>query len=197
MQSERDLSLTSFRGKSKSVECNVLRCHVLLKLKLTTVRDEIRILCSHISPSFFLIISIMFVEFGDLISKPEETVTQVMQFVGVDAAKNRFHEIAVHSGDHRGRRMHPAVRRKLQHYFAVPNQRLFALLGRDFSWSDEIAVDEEQGGGMAASLPVLRSDSTRMRVQPVRLMPGRGVSLGRKDSGLVKRVFSVNASSKA
>jgi hypothetical protein len=31
--------------------------------------------------------------------------------------------------------MHPSVKRKLAAYFAEPNLRLYALLGRDFRWA--------------------------------------------------------------
>lgn len=38
--------------------------------------------------------------------------------------------------------MHPSVKRKLAGYFAEPNERLYALLGRDFGWGDQ-----ESGSG--------------------------------------------------
>lgn len=42
-------------------------------------------------------------------------------------------------GERRGRRMHPSVKRKLAAYFAEPNLRLFALLGRSFPWTDPLS----------------------------------------------------------
>jgi hypothetical protein len=56
--------------------------------------------------------------------------------------------------------MHPSVKRKLAAYFAEPNLRLYALLGRDFRWASSsgssskssymgaggIGGDEEDGG---------------------------------------------------
>lgn len=129
----------------------------------------------------------MFVEFGDLNKKPQETVTQVLQFIGVDPTYKRykFSALPVSVGERKGRRMHPAVRRKLQHFFAVPNQKLFATIGKEYPWGEWDAGDEEEGGGSVAGAPVVPA-----------LQAGRKNQVGplmRKDSGLVKRVVSLTA----
>lgn len=143
----------------------------------------------------------MFVEFSELTQKPEEIVPKVLDFVGVSPAKIGFKKLSLDKSstiNRRGRRMHPAVRRKLRHYFAVPNQQLFALIGKEFSWQDDLnELDEEEGyGGLASSLPVQRAGSTKELVSEVDLLPGRSISLGRK-STLVKRSISINASTGA
>ena len=140
-----------------------------------------------IAPFFALSCSIMLVEFGDLNKKPQETVTQVLQFIGADPTYKRytFSALPVSVGERKGRRMHPAVRRKLQHFFAVPNQKLFAMVGKEYPWGEWDAGDEEEGGGVnpgAAVVPVLRAGQKKHVAVPIR-----------KDSGLVKRVVSITA----
>lgn len=141
----------------------------------------------------------MFVEFGELSKRPREVVTEVMKFIDVDPTKVELSNLPLSKGtslNRRGRRMHPAVRRKLHHYFAVPNQQLFALVGREFPWQDgSKEFDEEEGyGGLAASLPVQRASSTRHLIPESSFLPGRSTTVTRKDSTLTKRSFSVNAS---
>ena len=150
----------------------------------------------------------MIVEFGDLCSRPEEAVNYVLKFVGADPAKFTFKPLTLTSGDRRGRRMHPAVRRKLEHYFAVPNQQLFAMVGREFAWGTSEAADEEEGGGLPLKIPVIHarpppqgqgaggmgmSKGRAGRSTALELLPGSAV--GRKDSQsrLVKRVVSITA----
>jgi len=143
--------------------------------------------------------SIMFVEFGELCSQPQETVASVLRFVGADPARLKFKALALTSGEGKGRRMHPAVRRKLHHYFAVPNQRLFSLIGREFAWGMADAEDEEEGGGGPARIPVLHTDKVEAKVgktgksTAVDLLPKSAVGRKDSDSRMVKRVVSISA----
>lgn len=153
----------------------------------------------------------MFVELTDLEKNPEKTVNEVLRFIGADPERGRFQALpaATRGGDRRGRRMHPAVRRKLEHYFAVPNQKLFAMMGREYPWGQwqpAAAADEEEGGMSLPVIPVVQvgpGGRPRPKVSPPpspppQLLPGApvpkpGEALGRKDSGLVKRVVSISA----
>lgn len=155
----------------------------------------------------------MFVELSELHSKPEETVTSVLNFIGADPTKlPAFKPLPVVSGDRRGRRMHPAVRRKLQHYFAAPNQKLFALLGKEYptwgEWAPSCAADEEEGGVPLPIIPVVHAGRGGKELgaaktkasKPVieQLLPGASPRPqtklpGRKESNLVKRVVSISA----
>jgi hypothetical protein len=164
--------------------------------------------------SFLNLCSILFVEFGELNSNPEETLSSVFKFIGADPLKcpfNHGHHPTVPSGDRKGRRMHPSVRRKLQHYFAAANQRLFSIMGKEYMWGEwmpEIAVDEEEGG--VPIIPIIRAKhgsrgghgnraiaaAGKLSKPMPELLPGvlvKNNSLARKDSNLVKRVVSISA----
>ena len=126
-----------------------------------------------------------------------------------------FKPLPVVSGDRRGRRMHPSVRRKLQHYFATHNQQLFALLGREYptwgEWAPSSAADEEEGGEISITtlplIPVvhaprgqkdLGSGKGKGTKPALDLLPGASPKQptklpGRKDSNLVRRVVSISA----
>lgn len=163
------------------------------------------------APTPRLLCSIMFVELTDLETSPEKTVKEVLKFIGADPERGKFQALpaAARGGDRRGRRMHPAVRRKLEHHFAVPNQKLFALMGREYpwgQWAPAVAADEEEGGMPLPVIPVIQvapggrprpKESPPPSPLPV-LLPGAagpkpGEALGRKDSGLIKRVVSISA----
>ena len=152
----------------------------------------------------------MFIEYAEFMQQPEAAVREVLRFVGADPALARPlpAPAAPPQGDEgHGRRMHPAVRRKLLNYYAGPNQRLFALLGRDFTWGEGgPAADEEEGGAGGASfiddvtaaaqalhrsIMALRTKKPVDKSRAAELMPAQG--LARKESGLVKRVVSVSA----
>lgn len=145
-------------------------------------------------------------EHSEYVAHPEAALAEVCRFADVDpsllkAAPAR----AAPLGEGRGRRMHPAVRRKLQHYFAGPNQRLFALVGRSYPWgeaADLEGADEEEGGAVsAAALQAAllqqamaggRPKTMVDRLKAAELLPSPKPT--RKESGLVKRVVSVSAS---
>lgn len=50
--------------------------------------------------------------------------------------------------------MHPTVHRKLAAFFAEPNRRLYALLGRDFKWSAPDALAAPSPSAYAASVAI-------------------------------------------
>ena len=151
----------------------------------------------------------MFVELGELNSNPEEVLSSVFKFIGADPLKCPFTPLATTvSGDRRGRRMHPSVRRKLQHYFAAANQQLFSIMGKDYiswgDWAPAVAADEEEGG--IPIIPVIHAKPVGSRAiaaagklsKPMpELLPGvvlnNSNSIARKDSNLVKRVVSISA----
>lgn len=56
-------------------------------------------------------------------------------------------------GERKGRRMHPSCKRKLAQYFAEPNQRLYAMLGVDFSWADPEALGRPRRDAAAYMAP--------------------------------------------
>ena len=160
--------------------------------------------------------NVMFVDLRELQNKPEETVTKVFEFVGVDPQKasaippkdvSKLPNATLH--EYRGRRMHPAVRRKLQHHYAVPNQKLFGLIGRELQWGEGVAADEEEGGASMVAFPVIpvlnkisRSSGSGSGVNGMtasaaaELMPDalhKNHPLGRKDSKIFKRTVSISA----
>lgn len=91
-----------------------------------------------------LLCSIQFIEFREFNAHPQQSVENVMEFVGVDPKKYTFKPVEMWSGERRGRRMHPAVKRKLYHYYALPNQRLFAIVGKAYSWGDTASSSEDE-----------------------------------------------------
>jgi hypothetical protein len=107
--------------------------------------------------------------------------------------------------------MHPSVRRKLQHYFAAANQRLFSIMGKEYMWGEwmrEVA-DEEEGGipiiptihanqGSGRSTFRAIASAGKVSKPPIpELLPGvvfKSSSIPRKESSsLVKRVVSISA----
>jgi hypothetical protein len=151
----------------------------------------------------------MFVEFGELNSHPEETLSSVFKFVGADPLKCPYtpQQANLATGDRKGRRMHPSVRRKLQHYFSAANQMMFSIMGKEYMWGEwapAVAVDEEEGG--IPVIPIIHAKHGGQRTaiaaagklsKPIpELLPGvvlKTNSTARKDSNLVKRVVSISA----
>jgi len=87
--------------------------------------------------------NIMFVDFKEFITNTESVVKQVVEFIGADPGMYKYKELpAGMAGERKGRRMHPAVRCKLVEYFREYNLRLYAMLGRDFGWTES---DIEEG----------------------------------------------------
>lgn len=136
--------------------------------------------------------NITFVDFEELNKNPEKTVKGVLQFIGADIThpKYKFSPLPVSKGERRGRRMHPAVRRKLQHYFAIPNQKLFAIVGKEFSnWDSWVGGDEEEGSAEISPVEEIFLDA---HAGSLPVPPGHAPAL-RKDSSLVKRTISITA----
>jgi hypothetical protein len=67
----------------------------------------------------------------ELAAEPRETYAQVLEFLGAPP-----HELESYPRVYEQSygQMGPDTRRRLAGYFAEPNRRLFALLGRDFGW---------------------------------------------------------------
>jgi hypothetical protein len=100
----------------------------------------------------------LFVDFAEFTTNTEAVVRQTLEFVGADPNKMRFRLLpAGMQGERRGRRMHPSVERKLRQHFAEPNQRLYAMLGRDFMWERQ---------GPAGSKPASVADGQSKFEQP-------------------------------
>lgn len=134
--------------------------------------------------------SITFVEFGEFNSQPQKSVESVMEFIGVDPSKFEFKPVSMWSGERRGRRMHPAVKRKLQHFFALPNQKLFAIIGKAYSWGDASVSEEEEPDKVV--IPVseqLQETGKSSYASAVQLLPA---AVGRKESRS-RRTISVSA----
>ena len=144
--------------------------------------------------------SIMFVEYAELAVNPEAVVAEVLRFAGADPELRGYKLARLpppardDGADRRGRRVHPAVRRKLEAHFAGPNRRLFALAGREFPWGETAAEDEEEGGALAAAPAPPLAAIRRLDSGAAQLLPGAAAPLERKDSRLVRRVLSIRAS---
>jgi len=151
----------------------------------------------------------MFVENGELSSHPGETLSSVLKFIGADPQKCPItpqHATRV-TGERKGRRMHPSVRRKLQHYFAAANQRLFSIMGKEYTWGEwapAVAADVEEGGIPVIPIIHAKHGGQRRAIEaagkvpkPIpEILPGtvlKNNSVARKDSNLVKRVVSISA----
>ena len=78
--------------------------------------------------------NIMVLEMKEFYRDTERSVREVLEFVGADVDKYSFTEVAMWSGERRGRRMHPNVREKLDAYFEQKNERLFEIVGRRYPW---------------------------------------------------------------
>eukprot|EP00889_Picochlorum_renovo_P000394 jgi/Picre1/27424/NNA_000391.t1 len=83
-------------------------------------------------------------EFREFTAQPQKSAESVMEFIGVDPAKYTFKPVPMWSGERRGRRMHPAVKKKLRQYFAIPNQKLYAIVGKAYSWDAEMSSSEDE-----------------------------------------------------
>ena len=96
--------------------------------------------------------NIQFVEFREFNAHTKESVESTMEFIGVDPQKYTFKPVAMWSGDRCGRKMHLAVKQKLSEYFAVPNQKLFNIIGKSFPWGavegsgEDVETSQQQEG---------------------------------------------------
>lgn len=141
--------------------------------------------------------NIQFVEFREFNAQPQRTVESMMEFIGVDPKRYTFKPVAMWTGERRGRRMHPAVKQKLSHYFAIPNQKLFAIIGKSFPWglSESSSEDEEvrehsQEGEIVIPVAEMKDKALKASyASAVELLPQ---AVGRKESRN-RRTISVSA----
>ena len=76
---------------------------------------------------------ILVVHTEDFFAQPERGFSGVLRFLGLpDWSPPAFKRLNAHPG---GQGIDADVRRHLLGYFAEPNQRLYAYLGKDFGWS--------------------------------------------------------------
>ncbi len=93
--------------------------------------------------------NIMVLEMKEFYKDTERHVREVLEFVGADPDKFTFNEVAMWSGERRGRRMHPSVRAKLDAYFKEKNKELFKIVGKDYEWNGS-AIDTGSEVGESA-----------------------------------------------
>ena len=126
--------------------------------------------------------NIMVLEMKEFYKDTEQHVREVLRFVGADVDKYTFDEVAMWSGERRGRRMHPMVRAKLDAYFKDKNEELFKIVGKQFEWngSAEEAVSHVVEGAVVVELDVMRDGDA---------------PLPNSHSGVIKRRTSSNLAS--
>lgn len=143
--------------------------------------------------------NILFMEFREFTAQPQRSAESVMEFVGVDPAKYKFKPVPMWSGERRGRRMHPAVKKKLRQYFAIPNQKLYAIVGKAYPWDSEISSSEDEEHAVASTgehliIPMsdqLTEKEKKSYATAVELLPQ---AVGRKESrSRANRTISVSA----
>lgn len=149
--------------------------------------------------------NIMFVDFKEFITNTESVVKQVVEFVGADAGLYTYKELpAGMAGEKKGRRIHPAVRCKLADYFREHNLRLYALLGRDFGWSEsdiEEGINADNNNKKAATITSSKGEELVAVVRKSSLAAALSQPVIRKNSSMIggisqpaRRVISVTAS---
>jgi len=95
--------------------------------------------------------NIMVLEMKEFYRDTERSVRKVLEFVGADVDKYSFTEVAMWSGERRGRRMHPNVREKLDAYFEQKNERLFEIVGRRYPWGAAASSELPSAPGASSS----------------------------------------------
>jgi len=151
--------------------------------------------------------NILFMEFREFSAQPQKSVESVFEFIGVDPSRGgyQFKPVPMWTGERRGRRMHPAVRQKLNQYFELPNQRLYAIVGKSYPWGS--AAQSDAGAELSSlsskdehvviPLPNMSEKNKSKRkveglTSAVDLLPALGVN--RKDSeARNRRTISVSA----
>jgi hypothetical protein len=73
--------------------------------------------------------------------------------------------------------MHPSCKRKLQQHFAEPNQRLYALLGRDFGWGSDVVRSTYVTAGGTAALALPGSQKAKDEAAGHQQQGGKEVSI--------------------
>ena len=95
--------------------------------------------------------------------------------------------------------MHPAVKKKLRQYFAIPNQKLYAIVGKAYPWDSEISSSEDEEHAVASTgehliIPMsdqLTEKEKKSYATAVELLPQ---AVGRKESrSRANRTISVSA----
>ena len=137
----------------------------------------------------------MFIDLEELKARPEAVVRQVLQFVGANPDAAPFKEQpAGMAGEKRGRRIHPSVRRRLQRYYQDSNQRLYALLGRDFHWCDPEAGSADSGGSsFDAASTVLSTASSNPRASSSSGSSSRGGESEEEGDGQELAIVAVDS----
>ena len=155
--------------------------------------------------------NILFMEFREFNAQPQKSVESVMEFIGVDPQRGgyEFTHVPMWTGERRGRRMHPAVKQRLVQYFELPNQRLFALVGKSYPWGmatvrGEFSTDEQgseivheakkSGDHVIISVEAALGGSEKpgkALSSAIDLLPAVGVR--RKQSEVTRRTISVSA----
>ena len=151
--------------------------------------------------------NILFMEFREFSAQPQKSVESVFEFIGVDPSRGgyQFKPVPMWTGERRGRRMHPAVRQKLNQYFELPNQRLYAIVGKSYPWGSAAQSDAgAESSSLSAKdehvvipLPNMSEKKKSKRkveglTSAVDLLPALGVN--RKDSeARNRRTISVSA----
>lgn len=155
--------------------------------------------------------NILFMEFREFNAQPQKSVESVMEFIGVDPQRGgyEFTHVPMWTGERRGRRMHPAVKQRLVQYFELPNQRLFALVGKSYPWGmaavrGEFSTDEQgseivheakkSGDHVIISVEAALGGSDKpgkALSSAIDLLPAVGVR--RKQSEVTRRTISVSA----
>ncbi|KAI3436813.1 hypothetical protein D9Q98_006223 [Chlorella vulgaris] len=122
--------------------------------------------------------NMMFIDFADFTSNTEGVVREVLQFVGADPSLMPFKALPPGmQGERRGRQMHPSCKRKLQQHFAEPNQRLYALLGRDFGWGSDVVRSAYVTAGGTAALALPGSQKAKDEAAGHQQQGGKEVSI--------------------
>jgi hypothetical protein len=126
--------------------------------------------------------NIMVLEMKEFYKNTEQHVREVLHFVGADADKYKFIEVAMWSGERRGRRMHPSVRAKLDAYFKEKNEELFRIVGKEYDWCGRASEAASDVGESAVVVDLAGA-------------PDEGAAARRASSGILKRRTSSKSAS--
>ena len=76
---------------------------------------------------------IMIIESERFFKDPQRYTNEVLRFIGLSPIKlKKYHK--VNKGSYKKRSMEPETREMLQRYFKKPNQDLYELIGKKFTW---------------------------------------------------------------
>ena len=111
--------------------------------------------------------NIMVLEMKEFYKDTERHVRDVLEFVGADLNMYTYQEVAMWSGERRGRRMHASVRARLDTYFREKNEALFGMVGKRYAWDDQATEGESEVGErpVVLDMPPAADEEGRGRVQ--------------------------------